>query len=240
MMITKKWTYYQSFADNLKIAEHLYVLDSRLNHDPPSGKREVLSTEALRGGAAVLCVATLEAFLKKIMEGYVSEFTSTAVSFELLPDKIKVMSVYGTLDYCSKPPKSSSLNPERLLRIADVMSMMSGVAMGRVEPQVFSNTNSNPSPDQVKKMLSNIGIADFFRQTKIYFEKEWGSPVSGDFIKDKLDEIVNRRHVVAHTASALSISRGQLKESFKFLKALARCIEHSMFNQTRMILRTCK
>lgn len=239
-MRTKKWIHYKGFTDNLKIAEHLYLLDTKLNHDPPSGKKEILSTEALRGGAAVLCVATLEAFLKKITEGYVSEFTTTAVRFELLPDKIKLMSVFGTLDYCFKPPKSSTLNPERLLRIGDVMAMMSGVGAGRVEPQVFSNTNSNPSPEQIKKMLSDIGITDFFRQTKAYFESEWGSPVSGDFIKDKLDEIVNRRHVVAHTASALSISRAQLKESFKFLKVLARCIEHSMFNQTRMILRTCK
>jgi hypothetical protein len=66
---------------------------------------------------------------------------------------------------------------------------------------------------------------------KVRFEVKWRKPVAHTFIADKLDEIVNRRHVVAHTAYALAITRGQLKESIRFLKVLAELLDAAIKRQ---------
>lgn len=50
--------------------------------------------------------------------------------------------------------------------------------------------------------------------------QEVGKPVAHTFVSDKLDEIVRRRRSVAHTASALDVSRADIRESVRFLRTL--------------------
>ena len=49
------------------------------------------------------------------------------------------------------------------------------------------------------------------------FEGRWGTPVPRTFVGDKLEEITQRRHMVAHRADALNISRTDIQESLRFL-----------------------
>lgn len=231
----KKWLFYKSFSESLRMAEYLLSIDVATNHDPPIGKNEVKSVEALRGAAAIICVATFEAYLRAVFEGYIDDLVSRKVQFRKLPEKFQTTGLYGALEYCIKPPKSKPMPSKQFDRIVDVLAIINNIGKGGIESWVFSQTNSNPSSEQVKSMFSNIGLTDFYGNTKTYFEKVWGLSVADMFIKDKLDEIVQRRHTVAHTASALNISRGQLRESFKFLRALSKCVEHTLYIRTEVI-----
>ncbi len=58
-------------------------------------------------------------------------------------------------------------------------------------------------------------------------------PEAQSFVEDKLQEIVNRRHVVAHTADALKITRGNLKESLRFLEILAEVLDAELDNHIK-------
>ncbi len=74
-------------------------------------------------------------------------------------------------------------------------------------------------------MFSNVGIEKIFEVIKDRFENQWQTQVAHSFIPDKLDEIIRRRNVVAHTADALNITRSDLNESIKFLKTLANLLD---------------
>src|SRR5262249_21151102 len=49
--------------------------------------------------------------------------------------------------------------------------------------------------------------------------------LTATFVPDKLNEIVQRRHRVAHTGAALDITRSQLNESLKFLPILSTWLD---------------
>ena len=91
---------------------------------------------------------------------------------------------------------------------------------------------------EVKKLFSDLAIFDVFGTIKSKFEAKWGSPVAQTFIQDKLDEIVNRRHVVAHAADALNIGRQELRNSLKFLKTLAPILDYLVSNHVNQITKS--
>ena len=53
----------------------------------------------------------------------------------------------------------------------------------------------------------------------------WNKPVADNFIENTLDEIIQRRHAVAHTAETIDINRAELKESIRFLKLVAKLLD---------------
>ena len=64
--------------------------------------------------------------------------------------------------------------------------------------------------------------------------------VAPDFVGDKLDEIVQRRHRVAHRADALAISRHDLKEGGRFLSLLAEVLDIEAGLHTRKLCRLAR
>jgi RiboL-PSP-HEPN len=94
-----------------------------------------------------------------------------------------------------------------------------------LDPRVFTNTGSNPNSKTVTLMFSNLGIQKVFDIIKKGFEQQWNKPITHNSIEKTLDEIIQRRHAVAHTAVALDISRAELKESIRFLKIVAKLLD---------------
>jgi hypothetical protein len=111
---------------------------------------------------------------------------------------------------------------------------------GQVNPTTFSDTGSNPNGDTVKRKFNEVGINDIFGKIKRAFETKWRKPVAQDFIKGKLDEIVRTRHVVAHTADTLNISRQSQNEALKFLKILAELLEIELTKHIKNIKQTAR
>lgn len=225
------------FQQSLLIAEELLEIDKRNYHNPPRLDQQK-AVQGLRGGAAVLMVAAFEAFLRQAMEEYLASLTiqPLKVPFDKLPEKMRINSVFATLEQAMKGPPFQEPLPKHQ-RLIDIETACKLVLSGTVNPVAFINTGSNPNSKSVKLMFSNLGVKDIFGCIKDRFESKWGKPVAQTFIADKLDEVVNRRHIVAHTANALSISRSDLKESIKFLKVLATLLDTEIKNHIREIVK---
>jgi len=214
----------------LDMAEALMSIESEHYKNPPP-LDEQKAVEGLRGGAAILMVAAFERFLRDLFEEHLAVFTTTSPNLECgrLPEKMRVQRVFGALELAMKGEPYSA-RKRKVDRLADIDRACRLVLDGALMPEVFAETAGNPSSKTVARMSSNIGL-NVFDAIKQEFEKEWGQPVAHTFISDKLDEIVNRRHVVAHTADALNVGREQLKDAFRFLKALADVLNAAVARQ---------
>lgn len=226
------------FKESLSIAEELLDVDKKNYHNPPRLNQQK-AVQGLRGGAAVLMVAAFEYFLRQSVEESLSDLTiqPVKIAFEKLPEKMRINSVFNTLEQALKGPafEEPTLRIDRLVHIERACKL---VLSGTINPLAFTNTGSNPNSKSIKLMFSDLGVKDIFGLIKPKFERKWGKPVAQTFISDKLDEIVNRRHIVAHTANALSISRSDLKESIRFLKILAALLDGEISIHIREIFKS--
>jgi hypothetical protein len=215
------------FEASLATAEELIAIE-KLMANPPR-KKEQVRASGLRGGAAVLMVASFEAFLKAVVIEHLTELTvhPPPVPFPALPEKMRVNSVYYCLETAMKgiphQPKK-----EKIDRLPDIRTACTLVASEKIDPQVLSSTRSNPSAETVKELFGDLGVKDIFGTIYVRFQARWGKPEPVTFIRDKLDEIVLRRHRVAHTGQALDITRQQLNESLKFLRILASLLDRQL------------
>jgi hypothetical protein len=229
---------YLDFEDSLRLAESLIKIEKRYD-DPPTTKDQHI-VKGLRGGSIVLMVAAFENFLKSTVEEHLSQLmVPVKVPYRKLPPKLRMNTVFFTLEDAMKGPPSR----ERVLRVADVESACQKVVSETIVPKLLTDTKSNPNAKIVALMFSDIGKDDIFRQIKGEFDRKWtaSSPVSfstpAGFIEDKLNEIINRRHQVAHTATVLNVSRLDIVESISFLKLLARLLDLELNKHIRDIKR---
>lgn len=195
----------------------------------------------LRGGAAVLMVASFEFFLRRLFEENIARLNTSPPSIDLnkLPDSLKVKIVFDGLVNSMKGPKYGEIT-EKVDRIDLVLAACRHLIGEHINPTTFTDTNSNPNGDTVKSKFKEVGISDIFLVIKCDFEIKWGSVVASTFIKDKLNEIVNVRHVVAHTADTLNITKLSQKEALKFLKILAELLDKEIDKHTKHLLITAK
>lgn len=212
----------REFKGSLQVVRELLGLEYQY-HDPPKA-HEVKAVEGLRGAAAVLMVAGFEDYLKRMMEEELDRLADpTKTDFDTLPDPIRVCSIFETLSLAMNGPRYGQ-KPDRVSRIRDISAACQSVVDRRLNPEAFTDTKANPCSSNVKAMFKNVGVPDIFGKVKTEFDRRLRSTTANTFIADKLDEIVARRHNVAHTASALGISRRDLRESVKFLRILAEVL----------------
>ncbi|HPJ83894.1 MAG TPA: HEPN domain-containing protein [Methanothrix sp.] len=218
------------------MAEELLKIEKD-NYKNPPRINEQKAVQGLRGGAAVLMVAAWENFLKQLVEEELTSLTTLPpkVPFENLPPKMQQHSVFQTLERATKGPRFQPKN--RINRLPDIEQACKVVISGTINPVAFSDIGSNPNPEVVKEMFRNMGISDIFENIKDDFEKKWKNNVPTTFINDKLLEIINRRHVVAHKADALKISRSDLNESVRFMKIIAPLLEKQLRFHINKIIR---
>jgi hypothetical protein len=223
-----------NLMESLTIADELLKIEKKYYHKPPN-PTEQKPVQGLRGAAAVFVLASFERFLSDAIEEHLTKLQSLpAASFNLLPDDIRINNTYKMLEYAMKGrPHEAPKNKKD--RLVDIDFACNQVITSTICPNVFTNTGSNPNSSTVKSMLKECDVNDIFGIIKKDFIKKWGVPIAHTFIKDKLDEIVYRRHVVAHTANALNITREQLKESLRFLKILSELIDKELDKKMKAI-----
>lgn len=225
----------RDLKDSLVIADELLRIERRDYHNPPRAN-EVKPVQGLRGAAAVFVVAAFEQFLRAAIEEHLTKLGKISpASFQTLPDDIRINSTYRTLEYAMKGYPHASQKP-RKDRLGDINQACKIIIAATVAPSAFSNTNGNPNSNTVRQMLSDCDINDIFGIVHNDFVRKWRAPIAHTFIRDKLDEIVQRRHLVAHTANALNISRSQLKESLKFLRVLSELIDVQLGKKIKAVL----
>jgi len=226
-----------NFRQTLRVVRRLLVLE-RQYRDPPR-PAEADAVRGLRGGAAVLMVAAFENFMRETFEEQVVRLGGRPpkVEFDKLPDRIRVAAVFRTLELAMGRPGFGRAG-RRVDRLGDIDIACKLVVSKTVDPAAFTANRRNVSADMVKEMFKDIDISDVFKDIKNDFEKAWGKPEASTFIPDKLDEIANRRHVVAHTANTLNISRSELKESVRFLVTLAQVLGKRLRAKIRAVIRS--
>lgn len=219
---------FKNFRSSLKLAEELLAIE-RSNYSNPPKQSEQKAVQGLRGGAAVLMVASFEYYLKEICKEHLVKLTSIppCVDFSRLPDKMRVQSVYNTLERSMKGPLYQKSIP-KINRLSNVENACKIIVSNNINPEAFIDTGSNPNSETVKEMFSNMGISNIFSLIKPDYEHELGQTVAETFISDKLNEIVSRRHIIAHTANALNISRTDLKSSLKHLIILSKLLDKQL------------
>lgn|GEM_PF-589772 len=224
------------FQKTLSLAQSLIDLEAT-GPDPPPPQEQVMS-QALRGGAAVLMVAAFERFVRDAVVEHVAPFTTQPprVPFSRLPEKMQVASIFNSLSLSMNGPRYGQTKRQRIERMADIKRACALVVAEIVDPVALSYTNGNPGPETVTQICSNLGLSDFFRRARDEFEQRWGRPEAETFLRDKLDEIVQRRHIVAHSANALAITRSQLQEAVRFLGILAEVLDQMLARRVADIL----
>src|SRR4030042_5842279 len=192
----------KEFKNSLQIADELIRIERNNYHNPPK-QNEQKAVEGLRGGASVIMVAAFEHFIRQIIEEHLSYLTMQPfkVKFDELPDKMKIHSVFKTLEYATKG-RPFEERKDKMDRLSDIYEACRLILSGCVNPEVFSSDIGNPNSKHVKDIMNNLGIDNIFAKIKDHFDSKWRNPTASTFISDKLDEIVNRRHTVAHKADA--------------------------------------
>ncbi|KJS04688.1 MAG: hypothetical protein VR77_10705 [Flavobacteriales bacterium BRH_c54] len=195
----------------------------------------------LRGGSAVLMVASFELYLRRLFEENIARLNTSPPSIDLikLPENLKIKIVFDGLNTPMKAPKYGPTT-QKVDRIDSVLTACKHLIGEHINPSTFSETNSNPNSDTVKTKFKEVGIANIFVVIKTDFETKWGSVVAATFIEDKLNEIVNVRHVVAHTADTLNITKASQKEAIKFLKILSELLDKELDKHIKHLLVTAR
>jgi hypothetical protein len=208
--------------------------------DPPPPHRQGIVL-GLRGGAAVLMVAAFEAFLDDLIEEQV-QFTANyqpPIVHDKLPNQMRVHDVYQALEIAMKGPKHTPAGP-RVERLAAIRQASMLVANSTLSPSAFSGTAGNPGKTAVTELFKRLGFENILTTLKPRFESHWRQPVAAAFVGDKLDEIIQRRHRVAHRADALTISRSDLKEGERFLRTLATVLDIELAAHVRKVCRSAR
>jgi len=222
----------KSFARTLGLSSALLSLD-RAYHDPPRPEEQI-AVEALRGAAAVLMVAAFENFLRDCTLEHLGRLQPPGkVKLSHFPEPIVLQSVFASMNSAIRGAPSRS----QRARLPDVRLAAHRIATETIDPLAFADTGSNPNSAQVRAMFKPFGEIDVYLSIKSRFDKEWKIATPSTFIPDKLDEIVRRRHVVAHTANALNITRSELRDSVRFLKLLARLLDSELRRRVKSSLR---
>jgi hypothetical protein len=222
------------FKNSIKMAEELINKEKEFGNPPKKADEPLV--RGLRGGAAVLMVASFEAYLRRAVEEHLSELTKQPppVEFAKLPDKLKINGIFSCLEAALRGPKYQ--DTQKIDRLPGIRSVCGRVAADILDPTALSSTQGNPDSKTVKGMFSNIGVLDVFTSIHNRFRVKWGRPIPQTFINDKLEEIVKRRHSVAHSGNALDIGRSDLNEAVKFLKILAELLDSVLHKHVEQIM----
>jgi len=228
------------FNESVELAISLKKLEREKYPRNPTIKQQAY-VKGLRGGATVLMVAAFEFFLRCLFEENIQKLNSipASIDFNKLPDKLKVKSIFDGLTLAINGPRFAD-KPPKVDRINDVIASCKLIISGQVNPSAFSETGNNPNGETVNLKFKEIGIDTIFSKIKTEFEREWKYPVADDFIKEKLNEIVRTRNVVAHTADTLNISRRTQNEALKFLKILAKLLEKKLISHMNHLRKIAK
>jgi HEPN superfamily RiboL-PSP-like protein len=229
---------YASFCESLSMAEELVAMEA-IYPEPAGADQDGRRSLALRGGAAILAVAAFETFLREVFLERLVPLTQQprTVDFEKLPERMRIASIWQSLDVAMKGPRGRNARKMDLLPQVAHAARLAGAFI--VNPEAFSNTQSNPGPDVVKQMFGDVGIQDIFGRTRPAFDALWGKMESQSFLSDKLAEIVRRRNAVAHTIDVRKVTRDQLHETTSFLLCLATVLDGELDSHVTQLLADC-
>jgi len=205
------------------------ILDIETQYPDPPPPEHRAAVEGLRGGAAVLTVAAFENYLREAISLALDNVNSSnpPCEFQKLPATLQTTSIYATLELAMQG-RYETTRRKRHERILDIQAAAQRVQSGRLDGAAIANTGGNPNSELVKSLFKSIGVPNVLANVKRAFDAKWGGVTAQTFIPDTLDSVVRRRHVVAHTASALAITRIDLADGRRFVVCLSEVLDAAL------------
>jgi hypothetical protein len=174
-------------------------------------------------------VAAFEQYLKEAVSEALESINTAApkCDFDRLPESIRVSVVYASLEAAMRGDHATA-RLTRAERLPDVLAAVARIHRRVIDASTVAQTAGNPTSEQVKSIFKSIGLTQVLNNVKRAFDARWGGPTATTFIPDTLDSIVRRRHTVAHTASALNVTRVDLAEGHRFLGTLVGVVDAAL------------
>jgi hypothetical protein len=174
-------------------------------------------------------VAAFEEFLRSVFQERLSDLVgvSPVIEFSKLPEVTQTTSVFYSLEI-SMGRRGRGSRGRKVDRLPAISKSAGLIVAGRLDPAALADMNSNPNSETVGSLFRALAVSQIFEQVRSEFDLIWGKPEAVTFLPDKLDEIVQRRHVIAHTADALKITREQLSEAVRYLECLATVLDDEL------------
>jgi hypothetical protein len=215
------------FEDSLASVRRLADLEARYN-DPPT-QASAPTVQALRGGFCVLIVGSFERYLVESFEEHLGrlEGSPPPLPFSSLPSPLRVNGVFASLENAMKGPRYG-IPGKRAARFAAVAEAAKRAVDENLDGAALAQTKGNPNAQRLSAMFKSLGVKTPFADTRPDFDALWAQPEASSFVEDKLDEIVNARHAVAHTAVSLKITRGDLEAWPLFLECFATALDRRL------------
>ena len=223
-----------SFNQSINMIDALLALES--GYEEPSNASDTDAVNGLRGGALVLLVACFENYVKSHVAHFVTELnvhfiSSNEYDFDKLPERIVVLHYFSNVEKFIKMGKVAD-------RVVLAKKLYINTIAGKMDGDMFADTRANPNSANVKSIFNNINVENIFNAIREDFISSWGRREIDDFISEKLNEIVGKRHEVAHTAR-LSLSREDLKTYVRFIKIICASINSFLARHLNSLLASC-
>lgn len=208
---------YTEFLESLEIAKALIQLDTY--REPPKQKHKRY-VYGLRGGAAILIVASFNEFLNFLPDIHLDVIKrhTNNINFSKLLDVLIITNVNRTL-------KQFSMKND-VKKLPYAKNACRSIINDEINPAAFKLQGFNPWPSQIIDLFYVIGIKNIFKHITKKFQKRWKKKINTNIIRGKLSEIIVRRNKVAHSTSlAAQITKNDLNEAIDFLRILARLLD---------------
>ena len=176
-----------------------------------------------------MMVAAFEEFLRSAFQERLGTLVGppSVIEFRKLPEVTRVASVFNSFEIAMGRRRRGGLG-RRVDRLPAIGKSAELVVTGNLDPAALADIGANPNSEAVLSLFKALDVAQIFERVRGEFDLIWEKPEASTFLPDKLDEIVQRRHVVAHTADALKITREQLHEAVGFLECLATVLDDEL------------
>lgn len=222
----------KNYLENLERPRRLYRIELTNYKDPPPVEHQI-GVEALRGGATVLMVATLERYLQEAFEEFVTLLASRAnkTDHTNLPTALVEFNDFNFFDWLIRDSRLG-----RAVKAAELKRVASLVSNNLFVPEAFSRTRSNPGSDTIKRLFRDFGIADVFGKIENRFGQYFRKPFSKGYVETTLTLIVSRINEVAHQGYSLSIGRADLVLWLQFLSSFGRSADNVLRDHTLTLI----
>lgn len=227
------------FGALLSMSEALLALE----HEMPVTltDAQLVSSNALKGGAAVLMVGAFETYLQSVFREKLYEIdqSRTTIDITLVKEHIWTEAVFGLLEFSMKGSRTRPESKPKSERLDNVINACQSIISGRVNPDIFSDTESNPNAACVNKMCARVGIFNMFGRVTHKRHTTLHTTTATTYLSDKLDEIIARRNNVAHNVNVSGVARHDLSDAVSFLQELTNDIDKELDEHFSEIMRIC-
>lgn len=224
------------FRERLQVLHRMVALDASCDNAFGITQRgKVKLVEGIRASLSVLPVAFFEDFLRILAAQYIDAINrkNPRIGWTRLPDSFRKAHL-SALVALPKKFSTEDQNAYESRILPDLNTTFMKVLSPHVAPtayivaaDAFMETHSNPNAETVGAMFNRLGCNNVFGEAEVIRQMTAFDPVlnNAEAIRRQLNNIVSRRHTVAHGRPVTGITRQELEQGMLFLEVLAKALQ---------------